>query len=145
MTTIITKRGPQAGTKSRSGPLAIETVQRCWPTPTPDWVLQLAEACDRTSQNVVAKKLRVSASVISQVVNCKYLGSYEQVEKTARGVLLSETLDCPVLGELKKNFCNEHQKRALRVFPSSGARTALQRHCRGGCVHSRLNSSLAKQ
>jgi hypothetical protein len=129
-------RGPLPGT---TGPRqALNTATEFWTDGLPEWVLVLATACDRSSQNVVAKKLGYSASVISAVLKCSYKGAYTAVEKTIRGKLMAETLDCPVLGDLQQDICLRHQKTALHLNPTSSLRVQLAKACRGGCVHSRL-------
>ncbi len=130
------KRGPQAGTSSPRQALA--TATEAWGNDLPQWVVVLASACDRTSQNMIAKKLGYSASVISAVLNQCYKGTYSTVEQTIRGKLMAETLDCPILGNLKQDICLAHQKRAMNPNPTSGMRVQLSRACRGGCPHSRL-------
>ncbi|MBM2032402.1 hypothetical protein JQW49_14265 [Sulfitobacter pseudonitzschiae] len=53
-----------------SGP--VEIAQKAWGDELPDWVLALAEACARTSQNRVAEDLGRSASLVSNVLRRKY-------------------------------------------------------------------------
>jgi hypothetical protein len=130
------KRGPQAGTHSPRQALATATA--AWAS-VPDWLHVMAEACDRSSQSKVAKRLGYSGSVVSSVLNRKYNGDYSAVEKSIRGALMSETLDCPVLGDIKTNLCLEHQKRARSFQPTSSMRVRLYKQCRGSCLHSRLN------
>jgi hypothetical protein len=129
-------RGPQPGTTSPRQ--ALTTATAFWTEGVPEWVLVLATACDRSSQNMVAKKLGYSASVISAVLKRSYKGAYTAVEKTIRGKLMAETLDCPVLGELQQDICLRHQKIAMQLNPTSALRVQLAKACRGGCVHSRL-------
>jgi hypothetical protein len=130
------KRGPQSGTSSPRQAMA--TASAAWGNDLPEWVSVLATACDRSSQNNVAKKMGYSASVISAVLNQCYKGAYNAVEQTIRGKLMSETLECPILGALKQDICLAHQKRAMNPNPNSGLRMQVSRACRGGCPHSRL-------
>jgi hypothetical protein len=130
------KRGPQAGTHSPKQ--AMTSATAAWKV-VPDWLFVLAEACDRSSQSKVAKRLGYSGSVVSSVLNAKYNGDYSAVEKAIRGALMSETLDCPVLGDINTKLCLEHQKRARSFQPTSSMRVRLYKHCRGECLHSRLN------
>lgn len=132
-------RGPQPGTGSPRR--AVVTVKEVW-SPLPEWVLTLAEACDRTSQSAVAKRLNYSGSVISAVLNGVYKGNTDAVEKAVRGALMAETLECPVLGEIRKNICLTTQNKARDFQPTSFVRVQLYRNCRGGCVHSRLAKTL---
>ncbi len=133
---VIKPRGPMAGTNSPK--LALVNAKEAWGEAVPDWVFMLATACDRTSQNAVAKQLGYSGSVISAVLKHSYIGGYDNVEKTVRGALMAETLDCPVLGDLPQHICLRHQKHAMNGNPTSSMRVQLSRMCRGGCIHSRL-------
>jgi hypothetical protein len=143
MTTVFNdregKRGPTAG--SNSPKQAMSTAMAAWKV-MPDWVFILAEACDRTSQNAVAKRLKYSGSVVSAILNNNYKGNAEAVEKSVRGVLMAETLECPVLGELRKNICLEHQTRAKVFSSTSTLRVRMFQACRGGCMHSRLSQKV---
>lgn len=130
------KRGPQAGTQSPRQ--AFATAKASWKD-MPDWLVVLAEACDRSSQSKVAKRLGYSGSVVSSVLNRKYNGDYSAVEKSIRGALMAEVLDCPVLGDINTKLCLEHQKRARNFQPTSSMRVRLYKNCRGACLHSRLN------
>lgn len=135
-TTIIQgSRGPKPGAGAPHK--AVETALEAWGE-LPDWLLVMAEACDETSQNAVARRLGYSASVVSTVLKNTYKGSPNGIEKAVRGALMAEELDCPVLGGLRKNICLEHQKRAVHFRASSSMRVRLYMHCRGRCVHSRL-------
>jgi hypothetical protein len=140
MTTIIDerqgRRGPKPG--SNSPKQAVATATTSWNV-MPDWVLVLAEACDRTSQNVVAKRLKYSGSAVSSILRNNYKGRAEVIEKAVRGVLMAEVLECPVLGELRKNVCLDHQKRAQNFAATSTLRVRMYQSCRGGCMHSRLS------
>lgn len=133
---IINKRGPRPGSGAPQQALANATA--AWGEAIPEWVVTLAEACDRTSQNAIARKLNYSGSVVSAVINRTYKGGYDTVEQAVRGSLLAETHDCPVLGELPKNDCLGHQKKAGKFQPTSAMRVQLYRACRGDCPHSRM-------
>jgi hypothetical protein len=130
------RRGPQAG--SNSPKQAMATATAAWGNELDEWLIVLATACDRSSQNMVAKKMGYSASVISAVLNKRYQGAYSAVEKTIRGKLMAETLECPILGDLQLDICLAHQKRAVHLNPTSAMRVTLAKACRGGCIHSRL-------
>lgn len=147
MTTSVTKTEKTSAARPARGPLpgtgsprqALATAQEVWGAELPEWVERLASASDQTSQGQVAKRLRYSAGVVSQVINRTYKGSMTAIEKAVRGELLAETVDCPVIGEMQLNICLKHQKCAGGNFnPTSSARVALYRACKGGCVHSRF-------
>lgn len=109
-----------------------------WGDDAPEWLIVLAEACDRTSQNAVAKRLDYSGSVVSSVINRSYNGNLATVEQAVRGLLLAETLICPVLQKINKKDCLGHQKRARQRLATSSWRVAITRACRNGCIHSHL-------
>ncbi len=104
--------------------------RRAWGGNPPDWVAELAAACDATSQNRVAKRIGYSATTISQVLSRTYRGDMARVEQAVRGALMHETVLCPVLGELPQHVCLEHQKKAARgLIGTSSWRTRLTRTC----------------
>lgn len=136
MNLTINKRGPRPGAGAPQQ--ALVNAQAAWGQDIPEWVVTLAEACDRSSQNAIARRLNYSGSVVSAVINRTYKGGYDTVEQAVRGSLLAETHHCPVLGELAKNDCLEHQKKAGKFQPTSSMRVQLYRACRGTCPHSRM-------
>lgn len=135
VTIIQGSRGPKPGAGSPRK--AVSTATQAWGE-LPEWLLVLAEACDASSQNVVAKRLGYSNSVVSAVLANSYKGAVHAVEKTVRGALMAEELDCPVLGALRKDRCLENQKKAVHFHTTSSLRVRLYMSCRGKCVHSRM-------
>ena len=130
-------RGPAPG--SGAARQSVARARAAYGDSLPDWVEALAQSCDASSQSQVAKRLRFSPSVVNQVVNGTYKGSNSAIEQAVRGVLLAESLACPVLGDLPRNICIDHQKRARGNFtPTSSARVQLYRACKGGCPFSRV-------
>lgn len=91
--------------------LNVLTVQRKWGAHPPAWIVELAEECDRSSQGKVAKRLGVSATVVNQALQNAYTGRLDRLEQRVRGELLRETVQCPVLGEITKRECLDHQSR----------------------------------
>jgi len=102
----------------------------------PDWIIVLAEECDRTSQRAVAGRIGYSAGAVNQVLAAKYKAPTERIEQAVRGAYLAAVVDCPVLGELAADLCLEHQG---KPWGSSPMRIRLFNACRGGCPHSRIN------
>lgn len=94
----------------------------------PDWVLTLADACDKTSQGQVAKRLGISAAVVNQVLGCSYRGRSDRVEQRVRGELMRKTVVCPVLGEISVRDCLDHQTR--RYCPTNRVRVQLFKACK---------------
>ena len=121
---------PRGPAKGNGNGVALANVEASWPSP-PDWVIVLARACDAagSSQGVVADRLNYSKSTVSNVLNNKYGGDLSRVEQAVRGALMSETLMCPVVGEIKRNICLEHQKRSRKFAATSSIRVRLHRTC----------------
>ena len=102
----------------------------------PDWVIILAEACARSSQSAVAKRIGYSAATVSQILSNGYRGDVSRVEQMVRGALMSETVECPALGDIARNVCLGWQAKPYAA--TSSHRVAMYRACRDGCPHSRL-------
>ena len=118
---------------------AMERARAAWGDALPDWVAELAAACDASSQNRVARSIGYSASVISQVLARSYRGSLATVEQKVRGALMQETIECPVMGEISKARCIDNQRLAARgVIATSSMRSRLYHACRR-CPHARIN------
>jgi hypothetical protein len=114
----------------------IQKAAKAWKNACPDWILVLAEKCEASSQNKVAKEIGYSAAVVSTVLSATYKGDLITVEKAVRGAFMAETVYCPVLGEMASNACLEHQN---RPFASSNSlRVRLYKACRSGCTYSRI-------
>lgn len=90
---------------------------RAWGTNPPDWIMALAKACDESaSQGKVAACLGISAAVVNQALGNSYRGRMHTVEARVRGELMKETVSCPVLGEISRRDCLDHQKRKFRAI-----------------------------
>lgn len=79
----------------------------CWGPACPDWIVALAEACHKTSQAAVGRDLDVSGSMISQLLSRTYTASTTRIEDRVRGLLMRAVVDCPVMGELPTNQCQD--------------------------------------
>lgn len=123
-------RGPEAGRKAKA--LSLETARQAWGEALPAWIEALASACDKTSQNVIARQLGVSAAQISCVLNRKYKGSYAGLECLAHDFFLRGKVACPVLGEITSRECLAQQKRPF--VASSPQAVRLYRACKS-CPH----------
>lgn len=95
----------------------------------PDWIAALAQACDRTSQNRVAKDLGRSAAMISQVLTGKYPADLTDFRELVRGKLMSETVDCPILGDLPKDACLDWRKKSRSFDNVNSRRVQMYRAC----------------
>lgn len=107
-----------------------------WNGAAPDWVGVLADEASRTSMGEAAKRIGYSTGVVSAVIANKYKGDLSSVEARVRGALLSEEVECPVMGDVRKDRCADEQKK--NFTGTSALRTRIFNACRSGCIHSRL-------
>lgn len=108
----------------------IETARAAWGSDMPDWVAALAMACTRTSQAAVARKLDRSGAVISQVIRNEYAASTTRIEERVRGVLMDGIVECPALGPLPTDKCQDWRQKAGDWAWGSPLRTRMYRACR---------------
>ncbi len=106
-----------------------------WGDHPPEWVLVLAENCDRISQPVAAQRIGMTTSVISDTLRNKYKGRVDRVRERVMGAFMGKTVDCPVLGDdLARDTCLEKQK--LPFAATNPERVRLFRMC-PTCPHFR--------
>jgi hypothetical protein len=110
-------------------------VRETWPTPTPDWIVELSNLADREGLGGAGKAIGYSRSAVSTVLANKYRGDVHAVELKVRGALMAETVECPVLGPIGRDHCLDEQKEPFRA--TSGFRARLYQACRGGCPNAR--------
>lgn len=107
----------------------VNRVARLWGANAPDWIRALAAECDRSSQGECAARLGISPAVVNQVLGHSYKGRLDRVEQRVRGELMRETCDCPVLGEISRRDCLDHQVRAKTFRPTNPMRVRLYAAC----------------
>ena len=133
------RRGPEKGQGFGQGlGVSGKRARDNWGAEMPDWIAMLAREADAASQAAAGREIGYSDGVVSAVLGNAYGGDLKAVEKAVRGRFMSQTVVCPVLGEIGSHVCLEHQKRAKNFSGSSSIRVAIARACRGGCRHSRL-------
>lgn len=103
-------------------------------TDRPAWLAVLDAECEKTSQAKVAAVLNISTAQISQARKGTYPGNLARLEAAVRGAYMGETVNCPVLGELDKNKCQQHQRQKMTAV--NPLRVRLYRACNGGCANS---------
>ena len=117
----------------------LANAREAWGDALPDWVEELAKFATATSGVMAAKRIGMSASLVSSICKARYTArDLAAVEARVRGALMNESVDCPVLGEIGRDYCLDEQKK--RHVGSSAVRTALFHACRSACQHSRLKS-----
>ncbi|MFI0477428.1 hypothetical protein [Paracoccus jiaweipingae] len=110
-----------------SGP--VETARAAWGDQLPEWVEALARECANTSQNRVAARLGRSAALVSQVLRAKYSGDLAAVEERFNGVFCAATTDCPELGLIPAQQCQDWQRQARRFVNVNAVRVRMFRAC----------------
>jgi hypothetical protein len=103
-----------------------------------DWMDVLRAACAASSQAKVAARIGISTTVVNHVLNDKYKGRLDRVAERVRGELMRATVECPVLGELSRRVCLDHQQRPFSA--TNPTRVQLYFACRRGCVHSEVQA-----
>ena len=101
--------------------------RRSWGDAAPEWVIVLAECCDKANQSRIARKLGVSGSMINQALKNTYAGRLDRLEARVRGELMRECVACPVLGEISKRRCLDEQSRPHAA--TNALRIELRRAC----------------
>ena len=119
----------------------VAKARAAWGEDAPEWVIALAEACNRETQAAVARKLGYSSSTISQVLSNNYqLGDMIRMEAVVRGAMMSETVLCPVMGtEIGRDVCSGWQKRPFSTASANAVR--MYQGCRSACPHSRITAT----
>ncbi|WP_413112124.1 helix-turn-helix domain-containing protein [Thaumasiovibrio sp. DFM-14] len=103
-------------------------------------ILQQEVATTGQSQSQLAQRLGVSTSLLSQVLRGIYPGNTDNLKIRVKGVILRQTVSCPVKGEIYIHECASHQE---KPFSSANReRVKMYRACRSGCQHSRLEVSV---
>lgn len=107
----------------------LDVAREAWGADLPDWVEALAIECGKTSQNKVSKRLGRSAALVSTVLRRKYEGSYPAVEEMFRGVFQNLAVECPALGALPANECQEWRKKGREFVGTNALRSRMYRAC----------------
>lgn len=94
-----------------------------------DWIDALRAECARTSQARAATLIGYSPAVVNQVLKGTYNGDLGSVEETVRGALMGATVECPVIGEIPRNRCIEHQRRSGSFAATNPLRVQLHKTC----------------
>ena len=116
-----------------------ELAAKHWGAAAPDWIMALAAEADRHTATKAASRIGYSTGAVSSVIRNTYKGNLEAVAENVKGALLGHSVECPVLGEIRKDQCNAEQKKSFTG--TSAIRTRLYNACRGGCMHSRTGSA----
>lgn len=119
-------RGPAP--KSRPPVSFAEKASAAWGNSIPDWIVELVSVADADGLAGAEKRVGYSRSALSTIIAGKYKGDLDRVEQVVRGALMSETVDCPVLGVLGRDRCLEWQTKPFA--PTSSHRMTMRRACK---------------
>lgn len=101
---------------------ATATVAECWST-VPEWVQALAGAVDELgSQAKAARVIGYSPAAVNQVLQQKYRGDLDAIERAVRATLMHETTVCPVQGEIRITRCHETQRRPFSAATAASVK-----------------------
>jgi transcriptional regulator with XRE-family HTH domain len=100
------------------------------------WLAALRLACKEKSQAAVARRLGLSPATVNQVLKSSYKGNLRAIEERVRGALMGWTVDCPILGDIRRNVCLDWQAKPFAA--TNEQRVMLYRACRSGCPYSKL-------
>lgn len=114
---------------------AVETAREFWGDDLPEWVIALAEACDRESQNKVAARIERSGSLVSTILRNRYPADTRHIEDIVRGHFMAEHVDCPVLGEIGKQVCRKWRGKAGRFENVNSLHVTMYRACNRCPLH----------
>lgn len=97
------------------------------------WVETLRnEVAKAGSQEKAGKRIGYSAAVVNQVLKGTYSGDIEKVKAKVEGAFMGAVVDCPVIGEIPRNRCIDHQGKKFAA--TNPMRVQLHRAC-PGCAH----------
>lgn len=116
----------------------LAAAQAAWGEAIPDWIVVLADECDRGGQGATARRVGIAKSTINEVVRRTYKARLGNIEQKVRGALMGTTVDCPVLGEIGVDLCLENQRRPFSA--ANPIRVQLHRTC-PTCPHKRTRPS----
>ncbi|MNQ88590.1 hypothetical protein D3C85_1038590 [compost metagenome] len=105
------------------------------------WLEVLQAEVAASSLAVVADKLGISRTTISQVCNQKYPGDLARVEKLVEGNLMGHKVICPILGEIPVHQCLAYQRRKADEVGTRPMDIKLWKACHSGCPHSQISEA----
>ncbi|MEJ1358305.1 MAG: XRE family transcriptional regulator [Candidatus Sedimenticola sp. (ex Thyasira tokunagai)] len=94
-----------------------------------DWIEALRQEAKRTSQAAAAARIGYSPAVVNTVLKGTYKADLASVEEAVRGAIMGATIDCPVIGEIPRNRCIDHQRRSGSFAATNPLRVQLHRSC----------------
>ena len=129
-------------TNERAADHSRATVRDRWGDDPPDWIVALADACDRAgSQSLVARLIGKSPAAVSQVLKNRYGAGLGRIETAVRAHIIRERVACPGQGSesITKAECLAWQGRPFAA--TNPQRVRMFKACRSGCPHSALEET----
>lgn len=120
---------------------AWDKAAEAWGPNRPDWIDALAYACDRSSQNKVARALDRSPALVSTVLGRTYKGDMRAVEDIVRGVFMKGTVMCPAFGELPLQECRKWRGRARKFQNVNSQYVKMYRACKACPIHTQTEDA----
>ncbi|MGF3028003.1 transcriptional regulator [Methylobacterium aquaticum] len=115
----------------------LRKAEAAWGDGLPPEVRALAERCDTHTAAAAAKAVGISPATVSHLIHAKVENhDLAKIYGKIRGALLSETVECPRKGAMRRDVCLQWQAKPFAA--TSADRVAMYRACRSGCPHSRL-------
>lgn len=103
------------------------------------WLVVLREAVAASSLNAVGKQIGYSGAMLSAVLSGTYKASLDRIQKAVEGGLMGVSVKCPVVGDIGRQKCIEHQRTPFAA--TNPMRVKLYHACRDGCTHSLIKPS----
>lgn len=103
-------------------------------TPDGDWLAVLRQHRTEHGNGPTGQRIGYSSAVVSQVLNGKYIGDMNAVQKAVEGALMGLTVDCPIIGDLPRHVCLDYQRRGFAA--TNHLRAQFARSC-PTCPHRR--------
>lgn len=85
------------------------------------------------TQAVIARRLDVSEATISSAIKGRYIGNVDKLAERIRGELLSQTVACPILGQISTRICQDERGKPFHTA-TNPMRVRLWQACRT-CPH----------
>lgn len=92
------------------------------------WLTILKERVETLGRRQVEIDIAISKTTLSQVLNCKYPGSMENIELKVLTAYTDIKVICPVLGQILSKRCHVEQIKPFN--PSNPQRVQLYKACR---------------
>lgn len=108
---------------------SVDKINLSYPAP-PEWVVGLAEACDQSSQNKIAIRLKRSSAALSQVLANKYPGDLKAFQRDVEDLLKDQKINCPALFDKKISLIDCRARQAQKISASNPLQIKQWRICK---------------